>query len=274
MKKITHEELKQIQLGILDNIHEFCEKHGLAYFLSSGTLIGAVRHKGYIPWDDDLDIYMLRPDYDKFVRKFSENPPENTRLRALENCPEYQYAFAKVIDARTVLIEKAFGEKFELGVYVDVFPLESVPDKPLFFLLWFGILTKLKRLSSLALEARLRKTKFFSNAKTPLRKIIKFAFYPLARAISYRVYLRIYDAIAKRHNAHSKYVYNMSCGAGIHTCFRRSAISGTTNIEFEGKTYKTMIGYKEYLYATYGDFTQLPPAEKQISNHDFVVHWK
>ena len=71
MKKITDiHELRQIQIGILDEVHQYCEAHGLRYFLSSGTLIGAVRHKGYIPWDDDIDIYMPRKDYEQFLREF------------------------------------------------------------------------------------------------------------------------------------------------------------------------------------------------------------
>ena len=73
MKKIEDiQELRQIQMGILDEVHHFCEAHGLRYFLSSGTLIGAVRHKGYIPWDDDIDIYMPRKDYEQFLQTYSD----------------------------------------------------------------------------------------------------------------------------------------------------------------------------------------------------------
>lgn len=79
MRQITDiNELRQIQMGILDHVHRFCEAHGLTYFLSSGTLIGAVRHKGYIPWDDDIDIYMPRKDYEQFLKIYSD---ETGRLR-------------------------------------------------------------------------------------------------------------------------------------------------------------------------------------------------
>lgn len=273
MKEITHEELKKIQIGILDSVHDFCEKHGIVYFLSSGTLLGAVRHKGYIPWDDDLDIYMLRPDYDRFIKLFSENPCKNMCLLSLETSAMYQYPFAKVIDDRTVLIEKVFGENFKLGVYMDIFPIESVPDRPVIFLLWFWIEMQIRRLSSLALDAQERKSKFFLNARTPLRRVLKFMIYPFARLFSFRVYLKIYDAIAKKYNKSSRYIYNLSCGAGVHSCFRRKAVERTVDIEFEGKNYKTMVGYKEYLYVTYGDFMQLPPPEKRVSNHSFTA-WR
>ena len=72
MKQITLEELKRIQLSILDRVAEFCEKNAINYWLDCGTLLGAVRHKGYIPWDDDIDIGMLRPDYDRFLKTFNE----------------------------------------------------------------------------------------------------------------------------------------------------------------------------------------------------------
>ena len=98
MRQITYiNELRQIQIGILDHVHRFFEAHGLTYFLSSGTLIGAVRHKGYIPWDDDIDIYMPRKDYEKFLNSYCD---KTGRYRALNHLtePHYYYTFAKVVD--------------------------------------------------------------------------------------------------------------------------------------------------------------------------------
>ena len=105
MRKIEDiQELRQIQMGILDEVHRFCEAHGLRYFLSSGTLIGAVRHKGYIPWDDDIDIYMPRKDYEQFLQTFSD---ANGIYRAINHSTEshYYYTFAKVVDLRTKMLE-------------------------------------------------------------------------------------------------------------------------------------------------------------------------
>lgn len=116
MRQITDiNELRQIQMGILDNVHRFCEAHGLTYFLSSGTLIGAVRHKGYIPWDDDIDIYMPRKDYEQFLQIYSD---ETGRYRAINPQTEshYYYTFAKVVDQKTRMVEKE-TEGYEIGVY-------------------------------------------------------------------------------------------------------------------------------------------------------------
>ena len=100
MRQITDiQELRQLQMGILDNVHQFCQEHGLTYFLSSGSLIGAVRHGGYIPWDDDIDIYMLRKDYERLLQIYQGN--ETYRLLNPDKEPHYYYTFAKVVDTRT-----------------------------------------------------------------------------------------------------------------------------------------------------------------------------
>lgn len=274
MREITHEELKQIQLGILDKVHDFCEKNGITYFLSSGTLIGAVRHKGYIPWDDDLDLYMPRADYDKFIKLFPANSPENTKLLSLETDKKYQYPFAKVIDDRTEMAETLFGEKFKIGVYVDIFPLENVPDGNVKFIWWFSLLTIFTLLFSVGRSVSSKKWEWVSCESSFLKKIIKGILYPVLLFVGYRFFLEKYDSILKAQSMEGKYVYNMGCGIGVHGCFRRSAIKSSVDIEFEGKQYKTMCGYKEYLYVTYGNFMELPPIEKRKPMHEFNAWWK
>ena len=120
------QELRNIQMGILDRVHQFCEAHGLRYFLSSGTLIGAVRHKGYIPWDDDIDIYMPRQDYEQFLQTFSDAEGIYRAINPATE-PHYYYTFAKVVDQRTRMVEKE-TEGYEIGVYMDIFPVDYVTD--------------------------------------------------------------------------------------------------------------------------------------------------
>lgn len=126
MKQVTGEQLKKIQLEILDVVTQFCDANGIRYWLDSGTLLGAIRHKGYIPWDDDVDLGMLREDYERFLSIFNKS---NDRYRAvsLENDPKFYLPFTKVCDTTTVLYEP--DEKgFKLHINVDVFPYDRAPD--------------------------------------------------------------------------------------------------------------------------------------------------
>ena len=127
MRRITDiQELRGVQLGILDDIHAFCVDNGIRYFLACGTLIGAVRHKGYIPWDDDIDLYMPRDDYERFINEF-KSVSGNCRVLDPKKEKHYYYTYAKVVDKRTLLVEPE-ADGYRIGVYVDVFPVDYVTD--------------------------------------------------------------------------------------------------------------------------------------------------
>ena len=126
MKEISDQELKRIELDILKVIHQFCKENGVDYYLCGGTLLGAVRHGGFIPWDDDIDIYMPRPDYERFISCFKE---ENYRVLTFRSTRGYPLPFVKVCDCRTVLREKLGPDIPECGVFVDVFPLDGLSNE-------------------------------------------------------------------------------------------------------------------------------------------------
>ncbi|MBR5101620.1 MAG: LicD family protein, partial [Muribaculaceae bacterium] len=115
MKQITDiSDLRKIQIAILDNVVEFCDKHNITYFLACGSLIGALRHKGYIPWDDDIDLFMPRDQYNKLVEIYNDESGIY-EMKAPNRTKEYFYTFAKVCDTRTLLIEDEVPE-YKLGV--------------------------------------------------------------------------------------------------------------------------------------------------------------
>ena len=103
-KKITKEEMKKIQINILDDVSKFCDENNIKYWIDCGTLLGAIRHKGYIPWDDDIDIGMLREDYDKFIKLYNSKKSKY-KLKCIELDKTYEYPFGKVIDTDTILYE-------------------------------------------------------------------------------------------------------------------------------------------------------------------------
>lgn len=114
-------------LGILKAVDAVCGAHGLRYCIWAGTMIGAVRHKGFIPWDDDLDIAMPRPDYDRLVEHAAEWLPQPFEMVCAETDGGYPLPFAKIQDASTTLIER-MHLRYLGGVYIDVFPIDGVPE--------------------------------------------------------------------------------------------------------------------------------------------------
>ena len=259
MRKIEDiKELRKIQIGILDEVHCFCESHGLRYFLSSGTLIGAVRHKGYIPWDDDIDIYMPRKDYEQFLQLFHD---ETGRYKAInpQQEPHYYYTFVKVVDLRTRMVEtETVG--YEIGVYMDIFPIDYVTDD----------LEKRERIfRRKKLLYKIRRCKI--SDVNPLRSQLAYWVYKCWPMTVKQVEQRIRKLIVSDVPTHT--VCNMTeAGTSIKGCFPAEDMTLAVDIDFEGKKYKTMVGYKDYLERTYGDYMTLPPVEQRVT-HKFEAYW-
>ena len=233
MRKIEDiQELRQIQMGILDEVHRFCESHNLRYFLSSGTLIGAVRHKGYIPWDDDIDIYMPRKDYEEFLQIYHD---ENGVYRAINPQVEshYYYTFAKVVDLRTKMVETE-TEGYEIGVYMDIFPVDYVPD---------DVQERERVFRQKKLLYKIRRCKI--SKSNPLQSRLAYIVYRCWPMSVKRIERKIRQLIVLTEPTHT--VCNMTeAGPKMKGCFPAEDIASSVDIEFEGKQYKTMVGYKDY----------------------------
>ena len=259
MKQITNiHELRSLQMGILDDVHRFCEANGLRYFLSSGTLIGAVRHGGYIPWDDDLDIYMPREDYERFL---ATSQDAGGTYRAIDPKREahYYYTFAKVVDTRTRMVE-AETRGYEIGVYIDVFPVDYVSD---------NIKERARAFRLKKLLYKIRRCKISND--NPLRSRLAYWCYR-SLPVTVGMLNRWIERLIVR-KAPTQTVCNMTeAGPALKGCFPAADIASTVDIAFEDKTYKTMVGYKDYLAHTYGDYMQLPPVEQRVTHH-FEAWW-
>ena len=264
MHQLSIDELKTIQLEILGIVSKFCEEHKITYWLDGGTLIGAVRHKGYIPWDDDIDVGMLRPDYDRFITEFNKSGGRY-KVVCYENAPDFYQAFAKVMDTDTILYEPdEKGRK--LCVNIDIFVYDDAPDDA------EAVNDMFKKRNLFYICNVARQARIFQKPKGNLiRRLCVYALRTAVRVFPRNYFVRKMIENSKRYvNSGTKRIGNFS-GVARMTCDKRvfkSFIDG----EFEGRHYKIPAGYDEYLREFYGNYMQLPPAEKRISTHIFKAY--
>jgi len=260
MTTITAEELRSIQLDLLRKTADFCERNGIRYYLCGGTLIGAIRHQGYIPWDDDIDISMPRPDYDRFIRIF--NQPDNYyQVIEMSINKTYSLPFAKVHDTRTIVDELKYA-KDQYGVYIDIFPIDGVgEDKQVFNILkWRKIL-------------HTKKANYFQ--RTTRKKIIN----TLGKIIL--LPFSVHQILEKMDQEARKYPFGSTPRAGI--IINPYGISEIMDIHifdkaipkrFEDRDYMVPEGYDAWLRSIYGDYMQLPPENERHNPHVSIAYWK
>lgn len=263
MRKLNVEELKQIQLSILDDIHGFCVKNNIRYSLSGGTLIGAVRHKGYIPWDDDIDLMMARPDYDRFLQTFVSDKDEVVDLSKIDSCIEM---FAKVSRKGTRMYDAGFGRNL-FGVNVDVFPIDGAPDViPENHVT--KILKKREILPKICPFYRTATTgKFLLYLKYLLKRIVYF--YPHNLMF---VKEEINELTRKYDFSQSKFAGAFLGSNGLKEIIAKSSFDDYIYLPFEGKEYMAIKNYDVYLTSLYSDYMSLPPVDKRISTHTYKAY--
>lgn len=264
MKVIEQEELKKIQLDILKKVDAYCKAHDIQYFLAYGTLLGAVRHKGFIPWDDDIDIAMNRADYQQFVAEFSDDLMKVYSLQTSERC---RFPFAKVYDSRTSMFEGSFKKTSEFGVNIDIFPIDEVPDDK-------------KKRQKLIRKARfwqmLSKIKLSRVSKIMTRKqnlIIGPGRILLAPIPLTYMAKKIEEISSSWNGKGTNTVGFMTWGYGEQEMFKKELFSETVDMQFEDISAPVPKEYDKVLSSLFGAYMEFPPLEKQVSQHDFVTFW-
>lgn len=269
MNRINTETQKKIQFEILKYTFEICEKNNLTCFLGGGTLLGAVRHRGYIPWDDDVDIMMPRNDYDTLLSIFNLQEENNFKLLSFYNTKDYYYPFSKIVDKRTKLEELEFKEIKDMGIYIDVFPIDFLPDN---YKKVKRIFSEYKILHKLMLLYQTKDVKMVTKNKIKLR--FKQILLPLLeKSVIRKSILKKMDNIGKKYDKTKQ----VACISGRYLekeIMPSEYISNFVLLEFEGENFKAPIGYDAYLKKHYGDYMELPPKEKQVLGHNNIAYWK
>lgn len=267
MREINSEELKRIQLELLDYFDSFCKENNLNYWLDYGSLLGAIRHKGYIPWDDDLDIAMLREDYEKAASLFNNQRNQRFIFQTPSNDHNTQYPFGKLIDTTTVLFE--YGKNgIQTGVYVDVFVYDNSPD---------SIKSRNRLFKYRDLFGRIRRLQLpMREGIGRYKQILYLVGSKVMNCFSKGFINRLIDKNAKRYESiDTNYVSSFSDPYdSTYFCVNKSLFQNFINVEFEGKYYPAPHQYDYWLRVLYGDYMILPPKDKRFPQHSFVAYFK
>jgi len=266
MIELHVKEVKQVQLSILERVHQWCIDNNVQYTLDFGTLIGAIRHKGYIPWDDDIDLSMLRESYDKLVNKFNEDPPKYLKLHSFETDSKYILPYAKIEDTRYLMIEP-INVTSSIGINIDIFPFDSVPSDDS---LW----NALKKKRSFYHKQYYRSiANPFSKGLSILQRFHALLLKMLALGKNARYYNKKKMSLVNVKVKSPHYVAIM-CGYDSPKRVFREDFSDYVELEFEGKLFKVLKGYDRHLRILYGDYLQLPPINERVSHHSFKAYKK
>lgn len=272
MKELEPHEAKEIMLGILKYVTDFCNSNNIKYILSDGTLLGAVRHKGFIPWDMDIDISMLRNDYDKFIELWENTESYTLLYPGIDK--KYQLGFLKIVHNDTIAYENN-RKTFYGGPWIDIFPLDAVPlenfDKH-----YVKILKLYDNYRFLFICGKRSSNKFIYFLRT-LKQAIKTMNLKLVFCSPNKALKKLVTESTKFNSSkHICVTNNMVIGRRTGRRkfgFNKDVVSNVMNGSFEGYNFKIPVHYDELLKSYYDDYMTLPPKEKQIDDHSARFFW-
>jgi lipopolysaccharide cholinephosphotransferase len=250
-------EMQMIQLEMLVEFDRICRKNNITYSLDGGTLLGAIRHRGFIPWDPDIDVIMLHKDYNRFARCCETDIDSNRFfLQDMESDPHYRWGYARMRRKGTEFIRAGHEHmKYKTGIFIDIMIVDNVPD------------SKYERWPYLYLAFCIRKLLWSEAGKVVHENWLMRKWYTLLSLIPRNIILYFYNIIAEHYNTkNTKLIrrmlapYPKSCKFGT----KRDYYNTLIEVEFEGHSFKAFKEYDEYLSYIYGDYMQLPPKEEQV----------
>lgn len=257
------EQVKYAQLDLITELDRICKKHDLPYFMVGGTLIGAVRHNGFIPWDDDIDVGMLWEDYQKLRQACDQDLDPAYMLHDWYSDPNSPHPFFKLKIRGTHYREELSGNsKMDDGIFIDIFPFDNVPDNKL-----AQRLQAMER--KIIRKILLVRCGFVLDGGSLPKKIV----YGLLKVLSYirsvEGWKKRFEKVRTRYNnKKTPFVVNM-CGAYSYEKEKkpRTMMENTVSHAFEDRQFSIPADYDTYLRGCYGDYMQLPPEEKRVGIH-------
>jgi licD1 protein len=266
MHPLDLKEIQNIELNILIFLKEVCEQNGLSYGLTSGTLLGAIRHGGFIPWDDDIDIVMPRDDYEKLIQ-IMKNRKGKYKLLSPYFMQDYVYEYCKMVDDTTVLIENPDTTAIPLSVYIDIFPVDGVPEdvkkrQKLF--------RKLKLIQKL--YAAIMRSPFKIKDKRVKHRLAWNFLSILKRFRLNKAVLVLLDQWSKKYTFEKSSYCAVLLGQGEKEVFSKEEYELKGEVKFENNKFRTYTTPVKYLEQFFGDYMQLPPEEQRCGHNN--IAWR
>ena len=261
MDSVLH-KLQSVQVEILSVIDRFCREHKISYSLYAGTLLGAIRHQGFIPWDDDLDICMERSEYDRFLEAWNHSHPAGYLLQNKDNTPSFTQSFSKIRKEHTTFLQYDWeAGRYHTGIFVDIFPLDRMPDgklkKDLF--LWR------------CMQYQLLTREFIPPKGSGLEKAVSrliLAAVPAGRRTERR--RRLLQLIARDRDP-MHHTVGIELLSTMKTPLPADLFDHYELLAFEDGRYPCFSHWKEYLVAKFGDYMTLPPEEERTWRHHPII---
>lgn len=261
-KIINNTQFKQIALDILIDFDKICRLNDIKYSLAYGTLIGAVRHKGYIPWDDDIDVIMIREEYEKFL-KVKDNLKKEHTFISVETNSLYSASLAKIYNNKTVLKETLHRDLCDIGVYIDVFVFDYVPENI--------VKRKFVYYKSLFCRKVWAFSTYFPKTNLVFEKILRNESAKLQLGRKANIWLNKQLKKQKKSNlvCAMLFVYKWDWET-----FNVREFLKLSEIEFEKHKFLCFENYDMFLKRWYGDYMKLPPENERVIGHSYNVYYK
>ena len=260
-----NQEMKSVLLEMFVWFHQFCTDHRLRYYMLGGTMLGAVRHGGFIPWDDDIDVGMPREDFQRLEQLMRKHPHDTYVLETPDSgSPDFFYAYGKLYDTRTTLVENT-RVPVKRGVYLDIFPLDGAGDTREEAVAYYQPIKRRLALL-LAMTTGIRQgRKFYKNAGILLlRSVPRWLIDPK------KVLADAQRRSARKSFDRCRWIGNFAGAYWEREMMPREVFGEPTEYDFEHLRAYGVSDYEAYLSALYGNWRELPPVEKRKTHHDNV----